>query len=110
MVPNVDVSNELGHRMPGLNGKPIDQIDQACLTLNQRFKCLDIDLNDGRIYKYNNHPDREYCSWLHSYIVFKGIITILNDTPNSAAGKPAESMKDEYFSQLFEQLRDERIP
>ena len=38
MVPNVDVSNELGHRMPGLNGKPIDQIDQACLTLNQRFK------------------------------------------------------------------------
>ena len=90
MVPNIDVSKETGHRMPGLNGKPIDPIDQACFTLNQRFKCLDIDLNDGRVYKYNNHPDREYCSWLHAYTVFKGVFKIRKGiTTNSMSSRHA---------------------
>lgn len=58
--------------MPGVNGEPIDALDEACTLFSKRAKCLNIDFNSlDRLEDWpgaNGGQPRHTCDILQSYV------------------------------------------
>merc|ERR1712228_353953 len=64
-IPNVE-GKSYNHRLPGINGQPIDELDVACHRLARRHTCLEIDFGPASGLEFQ-HPSRPVCDYVQGY-------------------------------------------